>query len=131
MKIQQLINKCRNFVIYGLYVWFCYSFYDVAMDKTFSVELKILGEIINLLSLTSLASTITKETKNLLFLAVNMILVGWYMHFLPEDLFNSGYNLIQVCVFVSIDLLMLVYSAYCVIAWMLIMSNRYQGQGHH
>lgn len=93
----------------GLFFWFIYSMYAVFIDSTLDKNLKILGEITNILALGYIASNITGQNYGVLYFIIGIVLLAWYLYYTPKDMSNSGYTNIQRFVYVTIDVTMLIY----------------------
>ena len=100
-----------------LFIWFTISLYLVAVDSTLNPQLKIFGEIINLLSLAFVAANMTIENQPvdwnntafaILYFIVNIILLAWYMYYTPID-FKANYPVSEKILYCSVDVAMLIY----------------------
>jgi len=98
------------FLQFGLLIWYFISLYLVATDKTLPLQLKITGEIINLLSIGFIATNMMNEcTQNTIYYIVAYILLAWYIYFTTQDWNNPGYTPIEKYGYTAIDILTLLY----------------------
>lgn len=95
----------------GLLIWYFVSLYLVFIDKTISTQLKIMGEMINLLCIGFVATTMFHKTDihNILYYTVAFILIVWYIYYTPQDWYNPEYTAIEKYGYTAIDLITMLY----------------------
>lgn len=99
-----------SFLQIGLLVWYFVSLYLVATDNILSLQLKITGEIINLLCISYIATNMFNDcTSNIVYYMVALILFCWYLYYTPQDWRNPGYSPIEKYGYTAIDIITLLY----------------------
>ena len=94
----------------GLLCWYFVSLYLVAIDRALPIQLKITGEIINLLCIGFIATSMFNEyVGNIIYYVVGLILIAWYLYFTPQDWNNPGYTPIEKYGYTAIDIITLLY----------------------
>lgn len=90
--------------------WYFLSLYLVATDVTLSLQLKITGELINLLAIAFIATNLLSEnTHNVIYYMTAILLFTWHVYFIFQDYNNSGYTPIEKYGYTAIDLIMILY----------------------
>lgn len=94
----------------SLLVWFFISLYLVAIDPTLSLQLKITGEILNLLSIGFIATNMIDTcTNTVLYYSIAAILLGWYLYYTNQDWNNAGYSPAKRYGYTALDIAFIIY----------------------
>jgi hypothetical protein len=94
----------------GLLSWYLFSLViAVPTDQTFSTEFKMLGAWINLTVIGYILSNVFNKNSGVMFYQFGLILLGWYCYFTPQDLINPGYSFMETFIYVSIDIITIIY----------------------
>lgn len=93
-----------------LLAWYVASLFLVAADYTLSLQLKITGEIINLLFIGIIAENLLQQkAKNISYYLIVSILLVWYLYYTPLDFLNKGYTIGQHYGYTIIDIVSIIY----------------------
>ena len=94
----------------SLLLWYFISLYLVANDKTLDLQVKITGEIINLLCIGFIATNLMNvQTDNPLYYIVGGLLLCWFLYFTPQDWNNAEYSKLEKYVYTGIDIITILY----------------------
>lgn len=93
----------------GLFLWFLFSLYLVAIDTTLSLKIKIIGEMINVLCLGYIGANATGNNQSLTFFLIGIGLLGWFFYYTPHDILNTGYTLLEKSIYVTVDICMILF----------------------
>lgn len=93
----------------GLFLWFILSIFLVGFDTTIDLDLKILGELTNLLMVSFILSNMFNQNKSVLYFTTGLLMLGWYLYYTPQDFIHSGYSGLMHTVYCLIDAATIVY----------------------
>ena len=94
----------------GLLCWYIASLYIVYCDNTVSLCTKIAMEVVNIAVLGFIATNMFNDhVSNILYYVIGALLIAWYIYFTPQDWNNTGYTKLERYVYVSIDIITLLY----------------------
>jgi hypothetical protein len=93
----------------GLFIWFILSLYLVATDASLEINLKILGEWLNLFSLFFIAANMVNENSGILYYGTGISLLAWYFYYTPQDISNPYYTDLEKVCYGTIDIAFIIY----------------------
>lgn len=93
----------------GLFIWFILSILLVGLDITLDLDLKLLGELTNLLMLSFILSNMFNQNKGVLYYATGFLMLGWYLYYTPQDFVHFGYSSLMHTVYCLVDIATIAY----------------------